>query len=142
MEELLAQAAAGEAAEAPAAEPVEEPAAEEPVEEEAPAEAAEAGALADGTYTASKDTGFSVIDVTLTVAGGKIAESKVESSGANDLLTDDQRNAWSAQIVDTQGAEVDAVTGVTISSNAVKEAVEELLAQAAAGEAAELEPAA
>ena len=125
-------------AQEPAAEaPVEEPAAEEPVEEEAPAEAAEAGALADGTYTASKDTGFSVIDVTLTVAGGKIAESKVESSGANDLLTDDQRSAWSTQIVDTQGAEVDAVTGVTISSNAVKEAVEELLAQAAAGEAAE-----
>ena len=130
-------------AQEPAAEaPVEEPAAEEPVEEEAPAEAAEVGALADGTYTASKDTGFSVIDVTLTVAGGKIAEGKVESSGASDLLTDDQRSAWSTQIVDTQGAEVDAVTGVTISSNAVKEAVEELLAQAAAGEAAELEPAA
>ncbi|MBQ6373687.1 MAG: FMN-binding protein [Clostridia bacterium] len=39
-------------------------------------------------------------------------------------------------MVDTQGQTVDAVSGVTISSDAIREAAGEILAQASAGEAA------
>ena len=91
----------------------------------------EAGALQDGTYTIQKTTDFSTIDVALTVEGGKVTAADIASEGANDLLTDEHRDGWEAQIVEKQA--VDAVSGVTVSSNAVQEAVDELLAQAAGG---------
>ena len=59
---------------------------------------------------------------------GNVTQASVHSEGANDLLTDEQRSAWADQIVEKQA--VDAVTGVTISSNAVQEAVDELMAEA------------
>ena len=125
--ELLAQAAAGEAVEAEA--PSEEAPAEEAPAEEAPAdEPTKVGALTDGTSTVDKDTPFSVIHVTMNVEGGVVASAEIASEGDNDLLTDDSRKAFADQIVEKQA--VDAVTGVTISSDAIAEAVNELLAQA------------
>ncbi len=95
----------------------------------------EAAGLSDGTYHIQKTTDFSTIDVEITVEGGVVAAANITSEGANDLLTDDNRTAWAQQIVEKQS--VDAVSGVTISSNAVQEAVDELMAQAASdGEAA------
>ena len=96
----------------------------------------EVAGLNDGTYHIQKTTDFSTIDVEITVEGGKVTAANITSEGANDLLTDDNRAAWAQQIVEKQA--VDAVSGVTISSNAVQEAVDELMAQAAAdSEAAE-----
>ncbi len=90
----------------------------------------EATGLSDGTYTIEETTDFSTIKVEMTIEGGKVAAANVTSEGANDLLTDDTRAAWAQQIVEKQA--VDAVSGVTISSNAVQGAVDELLAQAVA----------
>ena len=110
-----------------------EPEAEAEPEGDADAEpAAEAAALNDGTYTVQKTTDFSTIDVEITVENGAITTATVASEGANDLLTDEHRSAWADQIVENQA--VDAVSGVTVSSNAVQEALAELLAQAS-GEA-------
>ena len=116
LEAAAAAVAAGEAAEAPAA--------------------ADASDLTDGTYAVRKTTDFSTIDVAITVLGGNITQAVVSSEGENDLLTDDNRAAWAQQIVKDQA--VDAVSGVTVSSNAVQEAVDELMARAR-GEAAEAE---
>ena len=91
----------------------------------------EAAGLADGTYQIQETTDFSTIDVEMTVENGVITAAKVSSEGANDLLTDDICNAWAEQIVEKQA--VDAVSGVTVSSAAVQEAVDELMAQAASG---------
>ena len=91
----------------------------------------EAAGLADGTYQIQETTDFSTIDVEMTVENGVITAAKVSSEGANDLLTDDIRNAWAEQIVEKQA--VDAVSGVTVSSAAVQEAVDELMAQATGG---------
>jgi len=149
--ELLAEAKGGEAeeAEAEAEAPAEaagadisaytrpRPVTGAPAEEaEAPAEAAPAG-LIDGTYATRKTTDFSTIDVAITVLDGAITQAVVSSEGDNDLLTDDNRSAWGEQIVEKQ--DVDAVSGVTVSSNAVQEAVAELLAEAKGGEAEEAE---
>ena len=121
VDDIMVQAGLKEAAEPTAApEPTESP---EPAEAEAPA-----GDLIDGTYSVQKTTDFSEIDVSLTVAGGAVTDASVVSSGANDLLTDDTRNAWASQIVERQA--VDAVSGVTVSTDAVQEAVDELMAQA------------
>ena len=107
----------------PAPEP--EPTAE-PEPEPEPEAGTEAGAYVDGEYTVQKTTDFSTIDVGITVENGAITKADVSSEGANDLLTDDHRSAWAAQIVEKQ--DIDAVSGVTVSSDAVKEAVDELLA--------------
>ena len=96
---------------------------------------AETAALNDGTYSVDKDTGFSTIHVDMTVEGGMVTAANVTSEGANDLLNDDSRAAFAAQIVEKQA--VDAVSGVTVSSNAIQEAVTELLTQAAEGKAEE-----
>ena len=88
----------------------------------------EVSGLNDGTYHVQKTTDFSTIDVEITVEGGKVTAANITSEGANDLLTDDNRAAWSQQIVEKQA--VDAVSSVTVSSNAVQEAVDELMAQA------------
>ncbi len=113
----------------PEAEPEAEP---KPAGIEAEPAETEAAALNDGTYTVQKTTDFSTIDVEITVENGAITKAAIASEGANDLLTDDHRNTWADQIVEKQA--VDAVSGVTVSSNAVQEAVAELLAQAS-GEA-------
>ena len=144
--DILVQAGLKEPGEAPAeAEPAEPAPAEveaEPVQTEAePAEAepAEAAAYQDGTYTVQKDTGFSTVTVEITVEGGKVAKAAVTSEGDNDLLTDDQRSGWADQIVAKQS--VDAISGVTVSSTAVQEAVAELMAQASGEGEAPAEPA-
>ena len=49
--------------------------------------------------------------------------------GQTDLVTDENEANWAKAIVETQGAEIDTVTGATISSDAVKEAVTEILAK-------------
>ena len=144
--DILVQAGLKEPGEAPAeAEPAEPAPAEveaEPAQTEAePAEAepAEAAAYQDGTYTVQKDTGFSTVTVEITVEGGKVAKAAVTSEGDNDLLTDDQRSGWADQIVAKQS--VDAISGVTVSSTAVQEAVAELMAQASGEGEAPAEPA-
>ena len=97
---------------------------------------AEASGLTDGTYAVRKTTDFSDIDVAVTVLDGKLTQAAVSSEaldGQVDMLTDDIRNAWAEQIVNNQA--VDAVSGVTVSSTAVQEAVDELMARAAGEEA-------
>ena len=78
-----------------------------------------------------KDTDFSTIHVEMTVEGGAVVSANVTSEakeGSVDMLNDDSRAAFAEQIVANQA--VDAVSGVTVSSNAIQEAVAELLAQA------------
>ncbi len=133
--ELEAALAAAEAKAAEAEARVAELEAAAAASAEAGTETAEApaGDLTDGTYATRKTTDFSDIDVAITVLNGNVTQASVHSEGANDLLTDEQRNAWADQIVANQA--VDAVTGVTISSNAVQEAVDELMAEAKGGDA-------
>ena len=75
-----------------------------------------------------KKTDFSTIWMFISVENGNISSAQIASIGDNDLLTDDTRNAWAAQIVERQ--DVDAVSGVTVSSDAVREGLAELLARA------------
>ena len=130
-------------AEEPAAEekPAEEAKAEEPAAEEKPAEEKPAEEAkteetktpsAYGGYLAEKETAFSTIRVIISTHSGEIVECKVicdAKEGQTDLVTDENEANWAKAIVETQGAEIDTVTGATISSDAVKEAVTEILAK-------------
>ena len=114
----------------PAAEEAEpEAAAEQPAEEPAAAEEAPAPAPYGG-YLAVKETAFSTIRVIVTTRNGVITDCKVlcdAKEGQTDLVTDENEEAWAKAVVATQGAELDAVTGATVSSDAVREAVAEIL---------------
>ena len=130
-------------AEEPAAEekPAEEDKAEEPAAEEKPAEEKPAEEAkteetktpsAYGGYLAEKETAFSTIRVIISTHSGEIVGCKVicdAKEGQTDLVTDENEANWAKAIVETQGAEIDTVTGATISSDAVKEAVTEILAK-------------
>ena len=86
--------------------------------------------LTDGTYT-GHGTGFGGdITVEMVIADGKITSCDVVSgedetpdylNAAKELLND---------VTDTQSADVDTVSGATLSSNGILEAVRDCLAQA------------
>ena len=87
----------------------------------------------DGTYTGSANGMNGAVKVSVTVAGGKITEVKVlehqETAGISDPAIADVPQA----IIDAQSTEVEAVSGATMTSNAIKEAV----AKALSGEGGE-----
>ncbi len=108
----------------------ETPAAEQPAEETKTEETKAPSAY--GGYLAEKETAFSTIRVIISTHSGEIVECKVicdAKEGQTDLVTDENEANWAKAIVETQGAEIDTVTGATISSDAVKEAVAEILAR-------------
>ena len=125
-------------AETPAEEPAEgtpedaepEPAAkEQPAEEPAKAEEAPAPAPYGG-YVAEKETPFSTIRVIVSTRNGVITECRIRcdaKEGQTDLVTDENEEAWAKAVAASQGAELDTVTGATVSSDAVREAVAEIL---------------
>ena len=111
--------------------PAEEKPAEEKPAEEAKIEETKAPS-AYGGYLAEKETAFSTIRVIISTHSGEIVGCKVicdAKDGQTDLVTDENEANWAKAIVETQGAEIDTVTGATISSDAVKEAVAEILAK-------------
>ncbi|MBE5808546.1 MAG: FMN-binding protein, partial [Clostridiales bacterium] len=106
------------------------------VASEAPAEDASPAHYTPGEYTVTKETAFSTIDVKLTLSEDAITDAVITSEaveGSQDMLTDETRKALADGILAAQGSDIDAITSVTISSDAVKEAVDEILADAQAG---------
>ena len=100
------------------------PAAETPAEEPAEAPAGHRG------YLATAETPFSTIRVIISTNDGKITGCRIlceAKEGQMDLVTDENEEAWAKAVVETQGAELDTVSGATISSDAVREAVAEIL---------------
>ena len=93
-----------------------------------------AASLADGTYTASEQGCLS--EVAVTVTGGKVTNVAIDASGetpelggaAAETLADELTKAGST-------AGVDAVSGATLTSNAVFTAMDSCLAQAGTGSA-------
>ena len=81
--------------------------------------------LADGTYTASEQGCLSEVAVTVTVTGGETPEL---GGAAAETLADELTKAGST-------AGVDAVSGATLTSNAVFTAMDSCLAQAGTGSA-------
>lgn len=87
--------------------------------------------LADGTYTSSAKGCLSDVEVTVTVSGGKVSEVAIDASGetpelggaAAETLADALTKAGS-----TNG--VDAVSGATLTSEAVFTAMDDCLSQA------------
>ena len=91
-----------------------------------------AGAMAE-TFTGTAN-GIGEVTVTLTVEGGKITAAEVKGDGETagfGGLEACNDGTYAAQIVEAQGAEIDGVSGATVTSDAVRKAT--TLAMEAAG---------
>lgn len=85
--------------------------------------------LTDGTYTGEAQ-GMSLVKVSVTVTDGKISDVEVtehdETPGFYEPAVEEIPDA----IVNKNSTDVDAVSGATVTSNAIKEAVDKALEQA------------
>ena len=94
------------------------------------------GALAEekagyipGTYSATVK-GMNDVTVTATFSESAITEVTVDTSAETAGIGKELGNAFAAQIMERQSAEVDAVGGATLTTNAVREALTQCIAQA------------
>ncbi|EHL05465.1 FMN-binding domain protein [Desulfitobacterium hafniense DP7] len=100
---------------------------EEPVAQEKPA----AFSYKDGTYESSSDAGIHPgLKVSVVVKEGKIAEVKVVEHQETDGIGTVAIEKLPSLIIEAQSTEVDLVTGASLSSGAIKEAVNKALEQA------------
>ena len=108
-------------------------------EEAAPVEApASDAAYTDGEYTASGKGIGGEVPVTVTIKNGKISEVTVGDNSETQGIGSKAIEQLPAKIVEAGGTEgVDAVSGATVTSKAIFTAVDEALAQAKGGGAAE-----
>ena len=87
--------------------------------------------LTDGTYTSSAKGCLSDVSVTVTVSGGKVSEVAIDASGETPELGGAAAETLSAQLTQTGStAGVDAITGSTMTSEAIFTAMDACLAQA------------
>lgn len=88
----------------------------------------EAG-LKDGTYIGEAE-GMAPLKVSVTVAEGKISAVEVTEQDETPGFCEPALEQIPAAIVDKNSTEVDAVSGATVTSNAIKDAVNSALEQA------------
>ena len=93
-----------------------------------PAAGPSSTSYADGTYTATGSSRFGSVAVSVTTSGGKIGN--VQITKVTTTFPVSRIASLPAQVVQTQTASVNAVTGATASSQAFKQAVQQALAQA------------
>jgi len=88
----------------------------------------------DGTYTGEGQGKGGTITVTLTVSNGTITVDKIEGAdhettgiGGKEAIED---GTYKSQIEAAQSADIDGISGATLTSDGVKDAVAAALAQA------------
>lgn len=98
------------------------------------------GNLIDGVYSGVGKGMDGLISVTLLVQDNRITciettqEGETQSVGGYEAIRDGK---YAEMIEAAQSADIDAISGATITTNGIKEAVEDALTQAAAGQQSE-----
>lgn len=93
-------------------------------------ESAKESLYKDGVYEGIGEGLQGDIKVSVTVADGKIDKVEVKEHQESPGVSDPAIEKIPAAILEKQSAEVDAVSGVTYTSEGIKEAVEKALSQA------------
>jgi urocanate reductase len=86
-----------------------------------------------GTYSASAEAMHGDVTVTITVSNKEITAISIADEEEGEGFTADAYATLSAQILKAQSADVDGVSGATITTNAVKEAAVAAIVQAEGG---------
>ena len=100
---------------------------------------AEGAAYVPGTYSASSAGFHSDVTVTVTVDETSITEVTLDVSGETEGIGAAAGDALASQILEAQSAEIDGVSGATVTSGAARVALTACLAEAA-GETGEKAP--
>ncbi len=90
------------------------------------------GTVTDGTYT-STQVGYNEknVVVEVTVKDGALSEITIDESDNNQqMASDDDRADLASRMVEANSYDVDGISGATMTSNAVKEAVKDCMTQA------------
>ena len=90
-----------------------------------------AGAATAETYTGSASGMESVVTATLTMDGGKITDVVLDVSGETQGIGNVAGDVLAQQVLEAQSADIDGVSGATVTSSAAKAAVQAALEQAA-----------
>lgn len=101
--------------------------------------AAEAAIPADGTYEGCANGMGGELTVSVTVEGGRIADVQIDGHGETPGISDPALEQIPAAIVAAQSTGVEAVAGATVTSEAIKSAVEAALSGEGPAQATELE---
>lgn len=87
---------------------------------------------ADGTYTSSAQGCVSEVSVTVTIVGGKVTSVAVDASNETPALGGAAAETLAAELAKTGSTSgVDAISGSTMTSDAIFTAMDDCLAQAA-----------
>ena len=87
-------------------------------------------AAAETQTVEGKANGMGEVRVELTVEDGRITEARVDVSHETPGFGLDHADEFAQQLLDAQGADIDGVSGCTITTNAVKAAAAQALANA------------
>ena len=87
-------------------------------------------ALTDGTYTSEQQGFGGPVVVEITVAGGAITEAKVTGDMETEGIGAAALEPLAEQIMAAQSADIDGVSGASLTSGAVKAALAEIFAEA------------
>ena len=93
----------------------------------APVSAMAQATLTDGTYTGAANGMGGAVNVTVTVEGGKITSVEVGDNQETPGISDPAIEQIPAAIVEAQSTDVDGVAGATVTSDAIKAAVDDAL---------------
>ncbi len=86
----------------------------------------------DGSYTASAKGYLSDVSVTVTITGGKVTNVAIDASGETPELGGKAAESLARSLTEAgSSAGVDAISGSTMTSDAVFTAMDDCLAQAA-----------
>lgn len=86
----------------------------------------------DGSYTSSAKGCLSDVSVTVTITGGKVTNVAIDASGETPELGGKAAESLAVSLLNTGSTTgVDAITGSTMTSDAVFTAMDDCLAQAA-----------
>lgn len=91
---------------------------------------APAAGYQDGTYTGTAQGFGGEIQAEVTISGGKIDSVKLTGDSETDGIGTNALEQLPDAIVSSQSSDVDAVSGATVSSDGIKEAVNQALSQA------------
>lgn len=89
------------------------------------------GNYVDGTYTGTGTGNGGDIEVSVTVEGGNVVSVELVSHSETPGIYEAAEKGIINEVIRTQSADVDTVSGATNSSNGIKEAIQNALANAA-----------
>lgn len=90
--------------------------------------------MTDGTYTSVQQGFGGEVSVTLTISNGKVTEAELVGDSETENVGQAALPELQTQILDEQSAEIDGVTGATVTSSAVKAGVQACLDEASGKE--------